>query len=207
MPPFRNRYLLMRHGHSLANEAGLIISDPEQGVGGYGLSEGGHTQLKQLTADWQWPEPDAIVHSDFLRTTETARYVAEQFGLVMTPEKGLRERYFGVYEGKADLHYHEVWALDKAESDSSRQAQTQRELLQINLVETLDSVALRMQSVIERLETQHEGLTLLLVSHGDPLQILLTSLEQQPLGQHRQREPLLPAGIIDLGNLGSQGRN
>jgi len=200
MPPFRNRYLLMRHGHSLANEAGLIISDPVQGIAGYGLSDEGHAHLKKLITDWQWPEPDVIVHSDFLRTTETARYVAEHFNLGMTIETGLRERCFGVYEGKGDLHYHEVWALDQAEIDNSSEAnnQNQHELLQINQVETLDNVARRMLSVIERLEAQHEGSTLLLVSHGDPLQILLTSLDQKPLGQHRQREPLLPAGIISL---------
>jgi len=199
MPPFRNRYLLMRHGHSLANEAGLIISDPVKGVAGYGLSTEGHAQLRTLIANWEYPEPDAVVHSDFLRTTETARYIAEHFNLGMMIDTGLRERYFGAYEGKDDLHYHEVWALDQASSSQAgNQNLNQRELLQINQVETLDKVAQRLRSVIERLEAQYEGSTLLLVSHGDPLQILLTSLEQKPLGQHRQREPLLPASIFSL---------
>ena len=31
-----NRYFVLRHGHSLANEEGIIVSHPDHGVGGYG---------------------------------------------------------------------------------------------------------------------------------------------------------------------------
>ena len=37
----RNRYFAMRHGHSLANAQGSIVSDPLYGIGDYGLSEAG----------------------------------------------------------------------------------------------------------------------------------------------------------------------
>lgn len=197
MTRLRNDYLLMRHGHSLANEAGLIISDPAVGVPGYGLSEQGHAQLRQVLAAWHWPVPDLILHSDFLRTSETAQHVAEHFSLPMTADSGLRERNFGAYEGKSDRHYHEVWALDEMEL-AGMPDPAARQLLPVNRVETVESVAQRLLQVIERLEGLNEGAVILLVSHGDPLQILLTALAHEPLSRHRQQEPLLPAGIRAL---------
>lgn len=53
--------------------------------------------------------------------------------------------------------------------------------------------------MIEGLEQQCSGETVLVVSHGDPLQILLTALANKPLTQHREQAALLPASITRLG--------
>ncbi|WGI25280.1 histidine phosphatase family protein [Halomonas alkaliantarctica] len=185
---WRNRYLLMRHGHSQANQQGVIVSSPERGIENFGLSEYGEQQLSQLVADWQWPVPTRVVHSDFLRTTQTAARVAARFGLVPSVDKRLRERNFGELEGQGDDHYPSVWALD-AEDAEHRHHQ----------VEALSAVAQRMQAVIADWEQQVSGDTILLVSHGDPLQILLTALAKKPLTQHREQPPLLPASITQVG--------
>ena len=56
----------MRHGESEANVAGVIVSDPEQGCHGYGLTEKGRLQVlhsvarhndKQITANLEADEP------------------------------------------------------------------------------------------------------------------------------------------------------
>ncbi len=80
---WRNRYLLMRHGHSQANAQQKIISSPERGLTNYRLSEEGEQQLLDVLAQWRWPEPTRVVHSDFLRTTQTAARVAAAFALNM----------------------------------------------------------------------------------------------------------------------------
>lgn len=183
----RNRYLLMRHGHSEANADGLIISRPERGLSDFGLSPRGHAQLKSLLADWHWPPPDRLVHSDFRRTTETAEWVAQHFGLPLSADIGLRERSFGELEGLSDCRYPDVWTLDADDPDH-----------QVFGVESVTGVANRMLAVIAALEAETYGETILLVSHGDPLQILLTAVEERPLSTHRNREPLLPAGIVPL---------
>ncbi|MFO8044368.1 MAG: histidine phosphatase family protein [Halomonas sp.] len=185
--PRRNRYLLMRHGHSEANAAGRIISRPERGLSGFGLSPRGHAQLKALLADWPWPPPDRLVHSDFRRTTETAGWIARHFGLPLSADVGLRERNFGELEGLSDCHYPDVWTLDVDDPEH-----------QVFGVESVTSVADRMLAVIAALEAEAHSETILLVSHGDPLQILLTAVEERPLSTHRNREPLLPAGIVPL---------
>lgn len=184
---WRNRYLLMRHGHSQANQEGRIISSPSRGLTGFGLSSRGSEQLDTLLADWRWSRPRRILHSDFRRTTETAERVAGHFGLTLAAEPRLRERHFGEFEGQSDARYAEVWALDARDPDHRRGG-----------VEAVTDVAARMRAVIDELEARHEGETILLVSHGDPLQILLTALEGCPLSRHRERAPLAPASVTPL---------
>lgn len=185
---WRNRYLLMRHGHSQANQHALIISSPERGIEAFGLSETGEQQLASIVDAWAWPVPTQVVHSDFLRTTQTATHVAEAFKLTMMPDKRLRERSFGEWEGHSDERYPDVWALDAKNADHTS--------LQ---VEAVSAVAARMMAVLEDLEEQSEGETILVVSHGDPLQILLTALQGRPLSQHRVQPALLPASITQVG--------
>ncbi|MGO2880802.1 MAG: histidine phosphatase family protein, partial [Halomonas sp.] len=108
---WRNRYLLMRHGHSQANQQALIISSPGRGVEAFGLSTIGEQQLASAVHAWAWPVPTQVVHSDFLRTTQTAARVAEAFKLTMTADRRLRERSFGELEGGSDERYPDVWAL------------------------------------------------------------------------------------------------
>ena len=182
---WRNRYLLMRHGHSQANAQGTIISSPERGLLAYGLSPQGEQQLADTVARWHWPVPTQVVHSDFLRTTHPAARVAAAFGLEMQKEERLRERHFGELEGKADSHYPEVWAFDAQNADHTQWQ-----------VEPVKRVAARMVAALEALEQRFEGETVLVVSHGDPLQILLTALAGKPL-LHRQMAAMAACGVSD----------
>lgn len=185
---WRNRYLLMRHGHSQANAQRKIISSPERGLTNYGLSEQGEQQLVDVLAQWRWPEPTRVVHSDFLRTTHTAARVAKAFALEMQQEERLRERHFGELDGQADSYYPEVWAFDAQSADHTQWQ-----------VEPVSRVAARMCAALDALEQRFEGETVLVVSHGDPLQILLTALAGKPLTQHREQPALLPASITLVG--------
>lgn len=189
-----NRYLLMRHGHSLANQQGVIISSPAQGLAGYGLSHQGRQQLESLLATWQWATPDRILHSDFRRTRETAERIAHHFGLGLEAEPRLRERHFGELEGEKDDRYADVWRHD-AQDPHHRHAG----------VEVLASVAARMGEVVAELERDCAGKTILLVSHGDPLQILLATVEGGEPSRHRERVSLTPASITPLPPAGRAG--
>lgn len=184
---WQNHYLLMRHGHSLANQQGVIISSPRRGLLDYGLSPRGRQQLDDLLLEWRWETPDRILHSDFRRTSETASRIARHFGLPLEAEPRLRERHFGTLEGGQDNRYAEVWACDARDPGHHHAG-----------VESVVEVAARMHAVIVELERRHNGESILLVSHGDPLQILLTVLEGRELSRHRERETLAPASITPL---------
>lgn len=191
---WNNRYLLMRHGHSLANQQGVIISSPARGLADYGLSRQGRQQLEGLLATWQWAAPDRILHSDFRRTRETAERIAHHFGLALEAEPRLRERHFGEFEGEKDDRYADVWRHD-AQDPHHRHAG----------VEALASVAARMGEVVADLERRYAGETILLVSHGDPLQILLAAVEGGEPSRHRERVSLTPASITPLPPAGRAG--
>ncbi|MDT8895166.1 histidine phosphatase family protein [Halomonas sp. I1] len=184
---FRNAYLLMRHGHSEANRQGRIISSPARGVDSFGLSARGQTEVGETLAAWRWARPTRVVHSDFLRTTQTAARVAEYFGVAPTRDAGLRERGFDELEGGEDARYADVWAWDAVDAGHERFG-----------VESVDTVAERMVAVMRGLERRHEGEVVLLVSHGDPLQILLAALAGVDLRHHRDRPPLQPAEVVSV---------
>ncbi len=185
----RNRFFVMRHGRSTANERSLIVSSPELGLNQYGLSDAG---VKQVRTSLQANLHDLcgvtkIYASDFLRARQTADLVASELNVEVELSPALRERYFGDWEGQPSGHYETVWRVDA--EDSSHQRWN---------VESVQNVAERMTRFLAQIDQSDSRQTLLLVSHGDPLQILLTSMAGNDLGTHRQLSPLETAEVRRL---------
>jgi probable phosphoglycerate mutase len=187
-----NRYYGLRHDRSLANEAELIVSAPEHGVSQYGLSQEGRQQVASAITEAiikrLLDQTTLIVTSDFARAHESAEIVAYLLGtrqILMTPK--LRERYFGRWEWQHSRHYQEVWGADLLDG-----AHKQHE------VESTHQVLARTTSLIQELEEAYAGRTILLVSHGDVLQILQTAFERVDSAQHRQLLPLETGQIREL---------
>ncbi|GED21928.1 hypothetical protein HHA01_09050 [Halomonas halmophila] len=134
---------------------------------------------------WHWALPTRVVHSDFLRTTQTAQRVAKWFDVEGVVDRRLRERDFGELEGQPDARYAEAWAQDALDAEHQCQG-----------IEAVNRVAARLLAVIRDLEQASRDECVLLVSHGDPLQILLTALEGRDLRQHRDRALMQPADVV-----------
>jgi broad specificity phosphatase PhoE len=183
-----NTLLLLRHGHSEANELEKIISDPLQGCNGYGLSATGRrTLLARLPQLFEGMQIDKIISSDFLRTRQTADIVAGLAGQVVQHDIRLRERFFGSLDGSNADNYAEIWRRDAANSSHNCWG-----------VESTEVVAARMLSVVEEINRSFDNCCVILVSHGDPLQILEASLQGLDPGQHRNLEPLSPGELRAL---------
>ncbi|MCA0974364.1 histidine phosphatase family protein [Halomonas denitrificans] len=187
LPHCHNHYLVMRHGHSQANARGLIVSSPTHGCEGYGLSAKGEEQLQHRLDSWHLATPTHIVHSDFLRTTQTAEHVGAYFSLTPTPDQRLRERFFGDLDQGPDSAYASIWSHDAENPHHHLQG-----------CESVADVVQRMFALIIDLEARLHHQTILLVSHGDPLHILLAAASGQPLSAHRDQPPLAPADIRPL---------
>lgn len=159
-----NTYVCMRHAKSTANEMRIIISHPDNGISQYGITEEGRTQISMALAHYK--ELRMINHiysSDFLRAYQTALMVAHHNGgLPVTTDGRLRERYFGIFEGTSSDNYHKVWDMDCTHNNDAACYEA----------EPISSVARRMLSFIKECELNHSEKTILVVSHGDPLQIL-----------------------------------
>lgn len=196
---WRNTYYAIRHGTSVANERGVIVSQPQNAIAGWGLSAAGVVECRERFAADRLPLAGAaadvlVVSSDFRRATETAAILCAVRGL--TPHEtdtGLRERSFGALELGPAEHYREVWERDCTGHEPV-----------IPGVESTGSVAARMLAVIARIERSQQHRTVVLISHGDPLQILETVLAGAPSHTHRERRHWANAEARRLGrNQGS----
>lgn len=185
----KNRYFIMRHGESEANAQGLITSDPDVCLKKYALTErGARTVFQTIKKHDSFDKYTIIYTSDFLRTKQTAQIVQDfvQAKPYKTSVK-LRERYFGKYDGKSTALYAETWTHDEADAAHEK-----------NGVESAESVMSRMTSMIMLLERTYGGKTILLVSHGDPLQILETAFKKKDSSAHRTVQLLKLAQIREI---------
>jgi len=164
----------MRHGESEANVTGVIVSDPKIGFEGFGLTEHGVKQITASVLGFTGEAITQIVCSDFLRTVQTAQLVAEILNLPKPEqEKGLRERFFGKWDGMSAEHYQNIWQRDEMDDQSD------------DGVESPEAVLQRGFQVIEKLEQRYQNQVVLLVSHGDLLQILSTAFAGKSPEKHR----------------------
>jgi broad specificity phosphatase PhoE len=87
---------LLRHGSSVANEAGVV-----QGQLDYPLSDVGKAQAADLAKFWaaQGLHFDAIISSPLLRARETAEIIGARLSVPIEFDPGLMERHMGEAQG------------------------------------------------------------------------------------------------------------
>jgi len=185
----KNCYFIMRHGESIANREKIIISDPKIGIKKYGLTDKGRLQIKESIAMSDDLDNKTIIYSsDFLRTKETAKLIKEILNnKKLYFKKNLRERYFGLFDQKSNQNYQNVWLEDKKDPSHKK-----------NNVESVDNVLNRTTSLILALEKKYNLKKILLISHGDPLQILQTAFLKISPANHRKIDHLDVAEIREL---------
>jgi probable phosphoglycerate mutase len=184
-----NRYHAMRHGQSKANAAGVIVSQIETDQrGDWGLSELGRQQALSAARDCGLPADTVICSSDFSRARQTAEIVRAHLG---APEvvisETLRERCFGDLEGTPVANYARAWAADNTGPGDASGA-----------IESPAAVLGRASSLVADLERRYSGRDILLVSHGDTLQILQAGFQRMDPARHRQLPHLDTAQVRPL---------
>ena len=184
-----NRFSAMRHGQSKANVGGIIVSRIESDRrGDYGLSELGRQQALAAARGCGLPADTIICSSDFARARQTAQIVRAQLGAAeVVIAEALRERCFGDWEGTATGNYARVWAADEANPGHAN-----------GNVESAAAVLDRATAFVADLDRRYSGRDILLVSHGDTLQILQAGFLQLDPSGHRRLPALETAEIRRL---------
>ncbi|XP_076914977.1 uncharacterized protein LOC143574175 [Bidens hawaiensis] len=106
------------------------------------------------------------------RTTHTAQVVASVLNLSLKGPQckvydHLRERYFGpTFEHQSHDKYSEIWDLDEIDPFKRPEGG-----------ESVADVVSRLTNALVQIESEFQGCAVLIVSHGDPLQILQTILK------------------------------
>lgn len=176
-----NLYYILRHGQSIPNVAGIILSHPEEGKkSDYTLTFQGEEQVRQSVLQRKeggdLDHETVIISSPFSRCMRTAEIVREILGIDndIVVDDRLRERWFGDWEKTSNSNYEKVWADDSENPDHT-----------IANVESAREVQKRILNLMHDLDNRYNNKTILLVSHGDALQILLTGLQKQSPAVHR----------------------
>jgi len=177
--PLNNRYFIVRHGQSRANAEGIVISDSLNGASyRWGLTDLGKEEARlaaQRVAELAGGGRVLIYTSDFRRAEETAEIIQREIQGELHYGLELRERFFGELEGaQADQAYPIVWAEDEKDPSS-----------RYRNAESVIAVYGRALSLLQTLERSYTKKRVVLVSHGDPLQILQCGLAGDDLRHHR----------------------
>ncbi len=190
----KNRYFIIRHGESKANVAEIILSHPEHGEHeDFTLTEKGEEQVvdsvKKAKSGNLLGNDTIIYSSPFSRCKRTAEIAKEILGIKdeILFDNRLKERWFGDFERTHNSNYQKVWDYDINNANHKN-----------NNVESVSEVQIRVWSLIRDLEKKYSSKKILLVSHGDALQILQTAFLQKSPSVHRQISHLHTAEIREL---------
>ena len=95
------RLILVRHGETVHNVAGIA-----QGWNDSALSDHGLRQVNALARRVATMHPDALFSSPLGRALSTAQAIADETGLTVQPLEELREMNYGGWEGRSFLDVH-----------------------------------------------------------------------------------------------------
>lgn len=116
-----------------------------------------------------------MVSSLFRRAKETAEIIHGILGCTQPLQinESLNERGYGSHDLKGSSIVYETWKNDARDAVSSQ-----------NGVESVMSVLSRTSRLVKQLEETYANKIIILVSHGDPLRILLAGFTNVDPGQH-----------------------
>jgi len=165
------RIIAVRHGETAWN-----VDTRIQGQLDIPLNDTGRWQAQRLARALAAREPiDVVYSSDLLRAWETARAVSETTGAPVVTDEGLRERGFGVFQGKT---------FAEIEASLPEEALRWRKRDPFWAPEGGESLTAMRRRVVETLHTlasRHTGEQIVLVAHGGVMDLLYRAATGQEL--------------------------
>ena len=153
--------LAIRHGETAWNREGRLQGHLNEPLNALGLRQA--ERVGAALAD----QPIAAVYaSDLDRAAVTARHVAEPHGLAVHIDTRLRERAFGVHEGK-------LWAdIESAFPEDAQRWRRRDPGYAPEGGESLTALSARVVGAVSELAAAHPGQTIAVVAHGGVLDCL-----------------------------------
>jgi 2,3-bisphosphoglycerate-dependent phosphoglycerate mutase len=168
--PQATRVLAMRHGETAWN-----VDTRIQGKLNIGLNEKGHRQAERLGAALALEPITAIYSSDLWRAYDTALAISRATGVPVVTDEGLRERGFGVFEGKTYAEIGEQWpelALRWRQRDPDFHPEGG---------ESLTLFRDRILTASQALTSRHPGEQIAIVAHGGVMDVLYRAATGQSI--------------------------
>ncbi len=175
----------MRHGETAWN-----VDTRIQGQLDIGLNDTGRWQARQVALALAQEPVQAIYASDLQRAWHTAQSIAESTGTPVQAEPGLRERRFGIFEGKTFREIESVWPEHAQHWRQRVPGWTPPEG-----GESLLALRERVHKTVHRIAARHPGELVVMVAHGGVLDALYRLATGQDVDTPRTWE--LPNAAIN----------
>jgi len=158
------KLIIVRHGESEENSLGIL-----QGLLPGKLSEIGIVQAEKLGKRLSEEKFDIIYCSPTSRCQETLQYISKFIDstIPIVTSDLIRERDFGQFNGKSwkEINFDEL-DIDTPENRKMG-------------VESLVDVDKRIKQFLEEIKSKHQNETVLIVSHSNPIRMMLANLLQK----------------------------
>jgi broad specificity phosphatase PhoE len=182
---------LIRHGQTDWNEAGRLMGRSDA----IGINARGRAQAEVLARLLAGRRPDLVLASPRRRTRETAEVIAESHGVGVGLDQALDEVWLGErWQGRtfaeiADDPDVRRWLADPT--------------YRCDVIESAADVQTRVVRVLERVRALPAGSFAVVVSHGDPLRLLVAHVLGMALGDYRRFE--MPPASLSLLRVAPEG--
>jgi broad specificity phosphatase PhoE len=163
--------ILVRHGLTDWNQQGRLLGRTQ-----VELNASGRAQATAVAQALRNETVHTVLVSPLRRAQQTAEPIARALGLAITTEPDLDEVWLGPWIGK-------TW--DELRDDPDIKCYGADPLHVCDAYEPATAVRERVVRLAERLRESHCRKTVVLVSHGDPLRILVSHYIAMPLGKFR----------------------
>ena len=168
--PEPTRIIAIRHGETAWN-----VDTRIQGQLDIGLNETGRWQAQRLALALAGEPIQAIYASDLLRAWDTALSISNAIGLAVHTVEGLRERGFGMFEGKTFLEIEARWP------EQAMRWRKREPAFEPEGGESLLGFRERITQTTHTLAAQHSGEQIVLVAHGGVMDVLYRAATRQEI--------------------------
>ena len=186
----QNQIYVIRHGQSENNVLGIESCRFETQTK-YGLTDEGRAQVSESVHGA--PQFDIIYSSPFRRAIETGQIIAEAQNVELSVEH--------------DLHEFKLTTELDQQTYEAAEVIIQDPLNDINHTpfgdgESFDSMHQRIKQSLLDIDARHENATILLVSHGSPVEALLQIMKNKNTGFGAFEDLPKNAELIHLNSIG-----
>ena len=168
--PEPTRIIAIRHGETAWN-----VSTRIQGQLDIGLNETGRWQAHRVALALAGEPIAALYSSDLLRAWDTALSIANATGLAVQTVEGLRERGFGVFEGKTFQEIEAQWP------EQALRWRKREPAFEPGGGESLLRFRERITQATQTLAAQHPGEQIVVVAHGGVMDVLYRAATRQEI--------------------------
>ncbi len=160
--------IFLRHGQAKNNVERILAGRTK----GFPLTELGIEQAQQIGNFLKSFNVSKIYCSPIERAEHTAKIVADSVGLGCTVDERLTEIDMGSFSG---MHYDEMF---KKHGNVFLKFYQNHPVVEENGIETFASVKNRVLDMVSHCSQKHDGETILLVTHMDPIKSMISTILQ-----------------------------